>query len=271
VPRIPTSGGVELYYEETGAGEPVVLVHGSWSDANTWALLVPELAREFRVIAYDRRGHSRSSDGPGHGSRHEDECDLAAVIEALEVAPAHVVGNSYGGSIALGLAARRPELLRSVAVHEPGLTGLAPFDPNVRAANALIRVVVERLETGDVVGGARQFVEEVALGPGGWEALPDAKRASFIANAFTFVDEQRDPEWGRIDPLALSAYRGPVLLTRGDSSLPWLGAVADRVAAAIPTAQVVELADTAHSPQATGPAAYASELAAFMTDRVAAA
>src|SRR3712207_6033996 len=128
--RVPDA---DLYYEETGTGEPIVLVHGSWSDAATWALLVPELATRFRVIAYDRRGHSRSTAGPGPGSRREDEDDLAALIEALGVAPVHVVGNSYGSSIALGLAARRPELLRSVAVHEPGPIGLAPFDPVVRS------------------------------------------------------------------------------------------------------------------------------------------
>ena len=52
--------GVDLYYEVHGAGEPLVLVHGSWSDAATWRQVVPAMADSFRVLVYDRRGHSRS-------------------------------------------------------------------------------------------------------------------------------------------------------------------------------------------------------------------
>jgi pimeloyl-ACP methyl ester carboxylesterase len=57
--------GVELFYEETGEGEALVLVHGSWGDHTVWDLVVPGLSKHFRVITYDRRGHSRSSAPPG--------------------------------------------------------------------------------------------------------------------------------------------------------------------------------------------------------------
>lgn len=99
---------------DTGHGPPIVLVHGSWDDRHVWALVEDDLAKSFRVVSYDRRGHTDSEESPEPGTRRDDEDDLAALIEALGLAPASLVGNSFGGSITLGLAARRPELVRSV-------------------------------------------------------------------------------------------------------------------------------------------------------------
>ena len=125
---MPTAvfNGVKLYYEEAGSGQPLVLVHGSWTDLRSWDMVVPSLAERFRVVTYDRRGHSRSERPAGQGSVHEDVADLAAVIESLGLAPAHVIGNSFGGSIVLRLAAERPELFpqpqrpRAAAVRPAG-------------------------------------------------------------------------------------------------------------------------------------------------------
>jgi pimeloyl-ACP methyl ester carboxylesterase len=106
-----TTDEVELFYQEEGAGEPVVLVHGSWGDHTDWDGLVPLLADRFLVVRHDRRGYGRSGRPAGARSRRQDEDDLAALIGALDRGPAHVVGNSFGASAALGLASRRPALL----------------------------------------------------------------------------------------------------------------------------------------------------------------
>ena len=94
--------------------EPLVLVHGSWVDATRWRFVVPGLAESFRVLVYDRRGHSRSERPDAPGSVDEDG-DLAALLETLDLAPAHVVTSSYGGNIALRLATRRPQIFRSLS------------------------------------------------------------------------------------------------------------------------------------------------------------
>ena len=113
-------GGVELHVEApVGAGDPLVLVHGGWTDHTAFDAVVESLARSFRVIRYDRRGHSRSQYGPAAAPRRRDEDDLAELIEALGLGPAHLVGTSYGAAISLALAIRRPELVRSVLAHEP--------------------------------------------------------------------------------------------------------------------------------------------------------
>jgi pimeloyl-ACP methyl ester carboxylesterase len=107
--------GVRLHYELIGAGDAVVFVHGSLLDHHDWDVTGAQIARSFRVLSYDRRGHSQSS---GNGTFDDDLADLAALIEYMQLAPVHLVGNSLGGCIALRLAVARPELLRSVSVHE---------------------------------------------------------------------------------------------------------------------------------------------------------
>src|SRR4051794_21850733 len=87
---------VELYYELSGAGDPLVLVHGSWGDHHNWDPVVAALADSFRVLTFDRRGHSASERPPGQGSVFEDADDLTELIEHLDLAPAHVAGNSFG-------------------------------------------------------------------------------------------------------------------------------------------------------------------------------
>ena len=159
---IANVNGVQLYYERNGSGEPLVLVHGSWVDRRVWDDAAPLLRRSFDVVVYDRRGHSLSTCPPGQGSVHDDVDDLVALIDLLGAGPAHVAGASFGGSIALRLAAERPDVLLSAAVHEPPLFDL--LDRRALEASELTALtelraqlvsVAARLEAGDLEGGAR--------------------------------------------------------------------------------------------------------------------
>jgi pimeloyl-ACP methyl ester carboxylesterase len=136
--------GISLWSETQGAsGSPVVLVHGSWGDHHNWDLVAPQLAEAHTVVTYDRRGHSQSERPTSPGSIHEDVADLAALIETTGIAPAHVIGNSAGAIVSLRLAADRPELIRSLVVHEPPLVGVISDDPAMasilRAFDAVAR------------------------------------------------------------------------------------------------------------------------------------
>ncbi|MFF2628929.1 alpha/beta fold hydrolase [Kitasatospora griseola] len=260
--------GVGLYYELAGDGDPLVLVHGSWSDHLTWGSVVPDLAERYRVLVYDRRGHSRSERPEGQGARTEDEQDLAALIETFDLAPAHVAGNSFGASTALGLAARRPELFRSLAAHEPPLMGIVAEDPDLRP---LMRAMGEKLESvcahlraGEDLAGAEQFVDEVALGPGNWEQLPDWLRDALVTNAPTFLDELADPDWLFLDLARLPDYTGPALLTNGTESPPWFPAIISRLGEALPRAEVRELAGAGHVPHVSHPEDYVRSLTGFL-------
>ncbi|MFI1582455.1 alpha/beta fold hydrolase [Embleya sp. NPDC020630] len=262
--------GADLYYEVTGEGDPLVLVHGSWTDHTGWGPILPALAASYRVLVYDRRGHSRSTGGTGPGSRLQDEDDLAALLERLDLGPAHVVGNSFGASTALGLGARRPELFRSLVAHEPPLFATVANDPQLgplmRVAQDRIDAVVERLSAGDDRGGAHLFVEEVALGPGMWERLPERARETFVGNAGTFLDELNDPHWDEIDVTGLSALTVPVLLSYGTTSPPWYAKIVGGLAEAIAHARIRTLDGAGHVPHTTHPELYVATVTGFLAD-----
>src|SRR5262245_5439175 len=164
---IDVFNGVHLYSELQGdRGAPLVLVHGSWGDHHNWDAVVPALARTFRVLSYDRRGHSQSERVATPGTIEEDVADLAALIGTNHLAPAHVVGSSFGAIVTLRLAAARPDLFASLTIHEPPLIGLLENDPALSAIQQRIGAVIRTLQSGETGSAAEQFVETVALGPG---------------------------------------------------------------------------------------------------------
>jgi pimeloyl-ACP methyl ester carboxylesterase len=245
-----------------------VLIHGSWGDHASWNLVVPALAQRFRVLTYDRRGHSQSQRPTTQGSTEEDVDDLAALIEHQGLVPAHVAGTSSGASLALRLAARRPELVRSVAAHEPGLFGLFADDPTqgtlMREALGRLEAAATRLAAGDVEGGTRQFMETVVFGPGAWEIIPPERRQVLMSNAPTFLDEMRDPGSWTADLAALAAIRCPILLTHGGESLPFWQHVVAQFAAVLPQAQMQVIAGAGHNAHGTHPEAYVAAITAFL-------
>lgn len=261
--------GVGIAYEVTGtSGPPLVLVHGSWGSHNSWDPVVPVLAQSARVITFDRRGHSDSERPPGQGRFTEDVDDLAALIEHLGMAPAWVAGNSAGAVITLQLAAVRPEVLRGIIVHEPPLLSLLDESSNEAAdvdEGGPVAQVRRRLEDGDFAGGAEQFVDEVALGPGSWLRLPATMRQTMVRNAPTFLDELNDPGSRTIDEVALSRYGGPVLLTSGDQSPPLFRPIVDRLTGLLPQAQRHAYRGAGHIPYATHPEDYAALVLAFIS------
>jgi pimeloyl-ACP methyl ester carboxylesterase len=263
-----TVNGVRLFYNLTGDGAPLALVHGSWGECVAWDQVLPSLAQRFRVLTYDRRGHSQSERPSTQGSAEEDAADLAALIEHLGLGPTHVVSNSFGGIVALRLAARHPELVRSVAAHEPPLLGLLVDDPDhgpaVGEVFRRVGAVVERLEAGDTEGGCRLFMESVGVGPGAWDQTPAEVRQAMVANAPTFLDETRDPEALTIDLTAVAAIACPVLLTRGDQSLPFYALIASRLAEVLPHAQLRVIAGAGHLPHRSHPAEYVAAITAFI-------
>ena len=95
--------------------------------------------------------------------------NLESLIEQLELAPAHILGNSFGGSIVLRLANERPDLFRSMIIHEPPLYGVVE-DPTTEKllGDALkqIDAVAKQLEAGKVEAGTRLFMETIASSPG---------------------------------------------------------------------------------------------------------
>src|SRR5919109_886750 len=108
------ASGLDVAYERAGVGPPLVFVHGSASDGRLWRPQLAGLADEFTVVAWDEPGAGRSGDVPPDFGLPDYAHCLAALIEALDLGAAHVVGLSWGGTVALELYRHRPELVATL-------------------------------------------------------------------------------------------------------------------------------------------------------------
>jgi pimeloyl-ACP methyl ester carboxylesterase len=114
--------GVPTYYEVTGTGDPVVLLHGGLCTAETLDPLVPALAERYQVIVPERPGHGRTPDVDGPITYEGMAQHTIAFLEALGIESAHLGGWSDGALIALLVALRRPKLVRKVVFLEQFVT-----------------------------------------------------------------------------------------------------------------------------------------------------
>jgi pimeloyl-ACP methyl ester carboxylesterase len=106
--------GVRTWYETDGAGDPLLLLHGGLCTNETWQAQRADLAADFRVLLPERRAHGHTPDVDGPLSYQDMADDTVAFIEAVVDGPAHLVGWSDGGVIALLVAIARPDLVRKV-------------------------------------------------------------------------------------------------------------------------------------------------------------
>lgn len=105
-----------LYYEERGTGTPLLLLHGLGSSGRDWDAQANHFAGQYRVLRMDLRGHGRSERGEGPYSISQFARDVAVLLRKLDAAPAHVIGLSMGGMVALELGAGAPQLVRSLVI-----------------------------------------------------------------------------------------------------------------------------------------------------------
>ncbi|MEW2555327.1 alpha/beta hydrolase [Streptomyces zhihengii] len=108
--------GVRTWYETEGTGDPLVLLHGGFCTNDTWGPLRADLAAAYRVLLPERRAHGHTPDVPGPLSYTDMADDTVAFLESVVGGPAHLVGWSDGGVVALLVAAARPDLVRRAVV-----------------------------------------------------------------------------------------------------------------------------------------------------------
>jgi pimeloyl-ACP methyl ester carboxylesterase len=253
--------GVQLFWEQTGSkAEPLVLVHGSWGDHHNWDMVAKEFAKTFRVLIYDRRGHSQSERLSEQGSVQEDVDDLIALITDLSLTPAHIVGNSHGAGIVLKAAAKRSDIFKDMIIHEPPLFGLLHDNHNAQTAlqsvNEKMNVVLGLIAVGSLEKATEEFMEKIAMGPGSWEKLPDITKKKFIFNAQTWYDEMQDPENLRLNLSTLKDFKKPALLSVGSESPPFFPLVINQIKNAMPHAKRIIIEGAGHVPHMSHPEKY---------------
>ncbi|MEW2399618.1 alpha/beta hydrolase [Streptomyces sp. NPDC046862] len=228
VRTFPSGDGPLAYRDTGGAGPPLVLLHGGFTDHRMWDDVVPLLAVGHRVIAPDARGHGVS----GNASRpFRFADDLAALLRHLDVGPAVLVGMSMGAAVAVDTALEHPGLVRALAVSGAGTSEPEYRDPWTRDFGARRQAA---LEAGDVEGWVDVSVSAVA-GPHRTldEVDPDVVRRVRDMLRGTITKHTPDePDWSVpvTDTWARAAgITVPVLAVNGALDAPDLIAMADRL------------------------------------------
>mgnify|MGYP002713166933 CR=1 FL=1 len=256
---------VQLAYKDQGSGIPILCIHGSWDDHHSWDGVAAILRQEFRVISYDRRGHSASTAPPGQGHLCDDVSDALALINELGLSSAHIVGHSYGANVAVALAGQFPADTQSLFVHEPPLFSLLNADSELEQLRSFAAERMQRaadlIKSGQIENAARLFIEEVAFGEGSWETLfSHSDRRTILANADTWLDQFQDPQRLAVDVTRLQAYPHRITLSGGSASLPCYRAVNRLISHLLPKAFTVTIEGGAHGAHLSHPQAVADAI-----------
>ena len=255
--------GNSFYYEDQGEGLPILLIPPSGATASTWGALPGDLARAGRVIAYDRRGYSRSG-GEAVRSAAEHALDAAAVLNALAAGPAVTVGTSAGATIALSLAVRRPDLVRAVVVHEAAWRALRHPDASGLGTLARMQWLAWRGRYPEAAETLLHWVYSYRDGGSAWDAFPEQWRQTAQENGRSVVADLKATMGGYPRAQDLAAITAPVVCTYGSRSRSYMRAVTRSLAQAIPTASVQEIDGTAHAVPFDAPGSFAQVIVEAM-------
>jgi pimeloyl-ACP methyl ester carboxylesterase len=255
--------GSSLYYEEMGEGPPILLIPPSGSTASTWGVLAGDLAGAGRVIAYDRRGYSRSR-GEVVRSASEHALDAAAVVDALQARPAVAVGTSAGAAIALDLAVRRPDLVRAVVTHEAAWRALR--HPSASGLGTLARVqwLAWRGRYGEAADTLLRWVYSYRDGGSAWDAFPEQWRRTARDNGRSVVADLRATMGSYPRAQDLATITAPVVCTYGSRSRSYMRSITRSLARAIPTARLREIDGAAHAVAFDAPGDFAQVIGEAM-------
>jgi len=250
----------DRFYREAGAGEPVVLLHCSSGSSGAWLPVMKQLCRDYRVLAPDLLGYGRNAPWPRDLPLASDG-ELEVLETVLDVAgqPAHLVGHSYGGTVALNAAWRFPQRVASLTLIEP-----VAFHLLRRADEAdgwgEIAALAERhlalVREGRDAAAAEAFVTYWS-GPKAWQLMPDAARDSAIRSAAKVGAEWRLMFAAEDDLDAVAGIEAPTLLVCGGRTRMPARRVVEILCQALPHARHHEIADAGHMSPLTHPACIA--------------
>lgn len=229
--------------------ETVVLLHSSAASARQWDALAEQLQPVYDVQAIDLHGHGRQADWAGARplSVH-DEAEL--VMPVLQRARGgHVIGHSYGGAVAIYLAATQPQLVRSLAVYEPVLFRLlADHEPAGAAAQeafGLAGHMRTMMAAGRAAEAAQRFVDYWS-GASAWQRLGPQRQGGIVARMATVV-QHFDALYGEpLPPALLERLTMPVLCLSGADSTPAALRIAALLRELLPQARHESLPGLAH-------------------------
>lgn len=248
--------GTTLYYEVAGTGHPFILAHGHLLDRRSWDDQFAVFAQRYRVIRYDQRGFGASG-LIKKGVSYSDRRDLYELMKLLGIESAYLMGVSGGGALAIDFTLEHPEMVDALIPVTAGISGFQPSEEEMKQHPDVARMFTnlrEAFEKHDIAQAVEISLEVWTDGPGRLpgQAAPGVRervremttrnweRPDDEAQAETPAVPLEPPAVGR-----LSEIRVPTLVILGALDVP---NPLDQLAAEIPEAKKVVMAETAHHP-----------------------
>jgi pimeloyl-ACP methyl ester carboxylesterase len=238
---------VDIHWDEAGHGPALILLHGLTYDGRVWAPQAIPLARRFRVIVPDLRGHGRSSAPPtGYGFRDHAE-DMLAFADRLELSAFHVAGLSLGAGVGVELALAAPDRVRSLALLSPSVGGWR-YGPSWRLLwRQVLRAVHDR--------GLAAAMKHEWLGCELHRVARDRLEARALLEVMTGCFSGRPLEMLSMPPQdgdaheavdRLGEIRAPTAIAVGEADHADVLAIADRMASSVPDATLFRFPGVGH-------------------------
>jgi pimeloyl-ACP methyl ester carboxylesterase len=267
-PHITTPDGTKLYYEEAGSGTPVVFVHEYAGDFRTWEPQMRYFSRGHRCVTYSQRGYP-SSDVPTDPKRYGQDharADVIAVMDALGIDKAHVVGHSMGALTALLVGLRYPQRCLSVTAAGCGY-GSSPDPAVVEQTRAASRETAAMFETVGFAEAAAKYADGATRqthkhkDPRGFaEFAKMLSEHSPVGHALTMRELQaKRPSLWELEA-ELKRFSVPLLMLVGDED-DWCLESSVYLKRTAPTAGLVVIPRSGHTITSEEPAAFNAALA----------
>ena len=235
--------GTKLYVEEVGAGTPVVLVHEYAADYRTWEPQMRHFARSHRCVTYSQRGYPPSDvpEDPGKYTQDLFRDDVIAVMDALEIDRAHIVGHSMGASTALHVGIRYPK--RCISVTAAGCGYGSSADPKVvEESRAASHENAKMFAENTMADAAAKYGD----GPGYAHFIKMLSEHSPLGHSLTMANLQaKRPTLWDMQP-DLKKFSLPLLIVVGDED-DWCLDASVFLRRTVPTAGLVVVPRTGHT------------------------
>ena len=257
------ANGIPLYYEETGSGEPVVLVHGTLCDRTVWKPQADAISSKYRTIAYSRRyAHPNNRQGDVMDSTVQNNAeDLAAFIDGLGLGKVHLVGHSYGGFIAAFFALKNPDKVGSLTLANAAVATMLIARPSATASISLLfkspsvalsarnlinatKDTVKAVDSGDPAAAFRIFLPALSNHRTDLPQKPPSFEAMVTRNARTL--RETTAPFPPVTKSEVGGIKVPTLVIWGALSAPWDYKVSQLLVQAIPGAEAVMVPGTGH-------------------------
>lgn len=250
---------IDIYYEVTGDGEPLLFIHGLGSNSRAWKMQVPIFSEHYKVITFDIRGHGQSGKSPGPYSIETFVADTVELMKSLGLGSAHVVGHSLGGMIGLQLCTGVPEMVKSLVIMNGYFEGyVRTFKDGFECLKQIVLVGLTGMQKERQVASGQVFprqdqqqLHQVII-----QRLALNNKRAYISTFLALLG------WSAMD--SLSTIECPVLVIASDQDLVPVS-VKEAYVSKIPHAELVVIANSRHATPTEQPEKFNAVLREFLS------